>query len=433
MRLFSRTPFQATRRLSLMLPLIALLGTSATQAADPVSTPARHWVSSWTASSQPVWGTEFPFPTNIPAHLSNQTIRETARISLGGERVRIVLSNAYGQQPLQIGAAEIALADTGGIAIKPGTSRTVTFSGQRTATIPPGAPLISDPVDLPVAALSTLAVSLYLPDDTPSATFHWDGRQTTWIVPGNQVSATHFESGQTTTARLYLSGIQVETRKPARVVAILGDSITDGNTATLDANTRWPDFLAARLAPHNVAVINGGISGARLLSDAMGVNALARFERDALSPPGVEAIVVLIGINDISWTGTPVKPTGALPTLDELTAGYRQLIAQAHNRGIRIIGATLTPFEGAMSGTPMEKYYNTDKDALRKALNTWIRTSGAFDAVIDFDAITRDPSHPLRFRPAYDSGDHLHPSDAGSRAMADAVDLKILIPSLKQR
>src|SRR5690606_2285126 len=226
-------------------------------------------------------------------------------------------------------------------------------------------------------------------------------------------------------------GIEVEATAPAHAVAIVGDSITDGNMASLDADTRWPDFLAERLAPHDVAVVNAGISGARLLSDGMGVNGVARFERDALSLPGVSSVIVLLGINDISWPGTLFAPHHAGPALSELTAGYRQLAEQAHRKGIKLVGATLTPFEGALPNTPLNNYYNAEKNALRQQVNRWIRQSSVFDAVIDFDQQLRDPLHPNRLQPAFDSGDHLHPGDEGNRAMAHAVSLHtVLTPGL---
>lgn len=395
--------------------------------------PNTGWVTTWTASPQRVWTPDFLFPTNVPTVLHDQTVRQVARVSLGGQGVRIVLSNAYGSQPLLVGKATVARSLNGG-AVVVDSLRTVTFGGQEMATILPGASLVSDPVTLAVHALDQVTVSMYLPQVTPVTTFHWDGRQTGWIVSGNQTSASVLDmndgSGQTTTARLLLTGIQIGAEPTARAVAVIGDSITDGATASLDKDRRWPDFLAARLAPHGVAVVNAGISGARLLSDGMGVNALARLDRDVLAQPGVRSTIVMLGINDIAWPGTAFAPTQARPSLDELTAGFRQLIEQAHSRGIRIIGTTLTPFEGALPDTPLANYYHPDKDALRQALNEWIRHSGAFDAVIDFDAALRDPAHPSRMGQRFDSGDHLHPGDAGNRAMADAVDLETLLPGL---
>ncbi|WP_290608591.1 SGNH/GDSL hydrolase family protein [Janthinobacterium sp.] len=391
--------------------------------------PAPAWLASWTASPQAVWDAGFLFPSNVPAVLHGHTVRQVARISVGGPRVRIVLSNAYGKVPLHVGAATVALAD-GASAIRPGSLRTLTFAGQPAATAAPGAPLVSDPVDLSVPDLARLTVSVHLPQSSPVSTFHWDGRETAWIAPGEQTRAARIDAAQagvqTTTARLLLSAIEVEATPAAQAVAILGDSITDGASASLGMDARWPDFLAARLAPQGVAVLNAGISGGRLLSDGMGEKALARFGRDVLDQPGVRAVIVLIGINDISWPGTAFAPRAPRPTLEELTNGYARLVAQARRRGVRVIGATLTPFAGALPGTPLDDYYQPEKDALRQQLNAWIRASGSFDAVLDFDAWARDPAHPQRLLPAYDSGDHLHPGDAGNRALAEKIDLSLL-------
>jgi lysophospholipase L1-like esterase len=409
--------------------VLALALSAGAPMASPAATPT--WVATWSAPPQPVWGPDFLFPLTMPATLHDQTLRQVARISLGGSRVRIVLSNAYGRQPLTVGRTTLARPLMSG-AIAADSLRTVTFGGREAATIPPGASLLSDPIALSVTDLEQLAVSLYLPDDVPLSTFHWDGRQTGWIVSGDQTTVptlrTDERTAQSTTARTLLAGIQVEAAPTARAVAVIGDSITDGATASLDQDHRWPDFLAARLAPHGVAVVNAGISGARLLSDGMGVNALARLERDVLAQPGVRSVVVMLGINDIGWPGTAFAPASPRPTLEALTAGYRQLVAQAHGRGVRVIGATLTPFEGALPGTPVDNYYQADKDRLRRQVNDWIRTSGVFDAVIDFDAVLRDPAHPARLASRFDSGDRLHPGDEGNRAMAGAVDLEALLP-----
>lgn len=415
--------------------VLALALTAGACTATPaVAAPA--WIATWSASPQPVWDADFLFPLHIPAALRDQTLRQVARVSLGGPRVRIVLSNAYGSQPLTVGRTTVARPLTNS-AVAADSLRTVTFGGQEATTIPPGAAVLSDPVALPVRALEQLAVSLYLPEEMPLGTFHWDGRQTGWIVAGDQTAVPALRTGepaaQSTTARALLAGIQVEAAPAARAVAVIGDSITDGATASLDQDHRWPDFLAARLAPRGVAVVNAGISGARLLSDGMGVNALARLERDVLAQPGVQSVVVMLGINDIGWPGTAFAPASPRPTLEALTAGYRQLVAQAHGRGVRVIGATLTPFEGALPGTPLDNYHQADKDRLRRQVNDWIRTSGVFDAVIDFDAVLRDPAHPARLASRFDSGDRLHPGDEGNRAMADAVDLEALLPRREAR
>ncbi|QNP47257.1 SGNH/GDSL hydrolase family protein [Diaphorobacter aerolatus] len=397
--------------------------------------PGGPWVASWTASAQPVWGSDFLFPTNVPAMLHEQTVRQIARISLGGERLRIVLSNVHGQSPIHIGHATVARSaelDPGAAHSAPDI-RTITFGGESCASILPGASLVSDPVDMETESLSRLTVSLYVPGPAPLTTFHWDGRQTTWIVPGNQTHARDLDvapPSMCTTARPLLTGIHVERENGprARSVVVIGDSITDGATASLDQDTRWPDFLAARLAPHGVAVVNAGISGARLLSDGMGVNALARLERDVLSQPGVEAVIVMLGINDIAWPGTAFARLAALPSLASMTAGFRQLIAQLRGHGIRVLGATLLPFAGALPDSPLADYFQPEKDALRRRVNDWMRSSDAFDGIVDFDAALRDPDDSTRLIAAYDSGDHLHPGDSGLRAMGEAVDLGLLLP-----
>ncbi|HIE1101973.1 SGNH/GDSL hydrolase family protein [Stenotrophomonas maltophilia] len=393
--------------------LLALTGAAS-------AAPAPHWVASWQASPQPVWSADFLFPTLVPASLHDQTFRQTARISLGGPRLRVRLSNAYGTHPLQIGAASVAA--------RPGaTPLPLHFDGQPTVLIGPGQERLSDPLALTTGNQQALQVSVFVPGPTPLQTFHWDGRQTSWIAPGDQSPARSLDRATPTTARLFVTGIEVEAAPGARSVVVIGDSITDGATASLDQDQRWTDHLAARLAPRGVAVVNAGISGGRLLRDGMGESVLARLQRDVLDQPGVASVIVLIGINDISWPGTAFARKQARPTLAELQAGYRALARQARRRGVRILGATLTPFAGALPGTPLDDYYQPDKEALRQQLNAWLRTDGPFDAVIDLDAALRDPSDPSRMAPAYDSGDHLHPGDAGNRAMAEAVDLEVLM------
>jgi len=396
-------------------------------AAEPAAD--QYWVSSWTAAPQQVWDESFLFPSNVPATLRDQTVRQVARLSVGGSRLRLVFSNLDGEQPLALGRVTVALAGEGG-AVVPGSMREVLFDGASQATIAAGAPLISDAVALPTDALARLAVSVHVPGPAAVRTFHWDGRETGWIVAGEQTSAVELSTGDadiTTTARLLLSGIEVETATPARAVAVIGDSITDGATASVDADSRWPDALAERLAPRGVAVINAGISGGRLLSDGMGQSALARLQRDALAQPGVRTVVVMVGINDIAWPGTAFARDQSRPALEALQAGYQQLVRQAHRHGVRVIGVTLTPFKGALPDTPLADYYHPQKDALRQALNDWIRHSGVFDAIIDADVALRDPGDPSRLLARYDSGDHLHPGDEGNRAIAAAADLDALL------
>lgn len=398
------------------LTATALLALSGAAAASP----APHWVASWQASPQPVWSADFLFPALIPGQLQDQTFRQSARLSLGGPRLRVRLSNAYGTRPLKIGAASVA-------ARTDDTPQPLRFDGQPGVVIASGQDRLSDPLPLPTADRQALQVSVYLPDPTPLQTFHWDGRQTSWIAPGDQHQWPALQGASSTTARLLLSGIEVEAAASARSVVVIGDSITDGATASLDQDQRWTDHLAARLAPEGVAVVNAGISGGRLLRSGMGQSALDRFQRDVLDQPGVASVVVLIGINDISWPGTAFARGETRPTLAELQAGYRDLAERAHARGLRILGATLTPFAGALPGTPLDDYYALGKDAQRRQLNAWLRTDSPFDAVIDLDAALRDPADPSRMAAAYDSGDHLHPGDAGNRAMAEAVDLEVLM------
>ncbi|MBV9634028.1 MAG: SGNH/GDSL hydrolase family protein [Methylobacteriaceae bacterium] len=387
------------------------------------------WIGTWAASPQPVWTPDFFAPVNIPRALRNQTVRQIVRVSLGGSRFRVVLSNEYGTSPLLVGAAHVALA-AGGSAIVAGSDHALTFGGKPTITIPPGAPAVSDPVDLTVPALGSLAVSLFFPEISPTTTWHNEGVQTAYISDdGNVTAETDFKASQTVKSRIFLSEILVDAKPNARAVVTFGDSITDGAASTPDANHRWPDFLAERLnkAGAEVAVINEGISGARVLRDRMGDNALARFDRDVISQPHVDTVVLMMGINDIGWPETILVPKGEpAPSADDIIGGYKQLIARAHAHHIRILAATLTPFEDTFHGNPLFGYYSEDKETKRAAVNQWIRTSGAFDGVIDFDAATRDSANPKHIRAEYDSGDHLHPQDAGYQAMAAAVDLGLL-------
>ena len=401
----------------------------ATSPAQAQRADAGDWIDTWSASPQPVWEPDFFAPAGIPRTLRNQTIRHVARISLGGSRVRVEFSNEYGEHPLVIGAAHVALAGEKD-AIAPGSDRVLTFSGSTSITVPPGAPVWSDPVDLAVPALGSVAVSLFLPEVTPATTWHNDARQTAYISgEGDFTAAERFEPAQTVTSRIFLSGIAVDAAPEARAVVLFGNSITDGDGSTLDANHRWPDFLAERLNKANpkVAVLNEGISGARVLRDRMGDNALARFDRDVLSHPRADTVVLMMGINDIGWPETILVPKGEpAPSAEDVIDGYEQIIARAHANGMRIIGATLTPFEDTFRGTPLYGYYSEAKEAKRAAINQWIRTSGAFDGVIDFDAATRDPANPKHIQAQYDKGDHLHPNDTGYKAMAESVDLGLL-------
>ncbi|NUG23952.1 SGNH/GDSL hydrolase family protein [Acinetobacter lactucae] len=384
------------------------------------------WVTTWAASPQKVWNKDFVFPTNIPDQISNQTIKQISQISLGGEAVRLVFTNQYGDQPLYIDKTTVGLIK--GQSLKAKSVYPVYFSGKLKAQILPGKQLISDPIQLPVPDHAQLMINSFIQKPTTFKTFHWDAKQTSWIIAGNQTANLNTpSSAKTTTARLLLSAVEVKPKRKAHVVAVIGDSITDGATATLDANTRWTDFLAKRLSPHQVAVINSGISGNRLLTDGMGDSALDRLKKEIFQYSGVKTLIVLVGINDISWPGTAFAPKQQIPTFEALTQGYKRVVDEAHRQGIQVIGATLLPFSGALPNTPLDNYYQPNKDELRQRINHWIRTSHTFDGVLDLEQGLKAPKHPDRLNPIYDSGDHLHPNDRGNQQMANLVDVNQLL------
>ena len=349
------------------------------------------------------------------------------RTSIGGSRVRVELSNAYGTGPLAIGAAHVALRASGG-AIMPASDRTLTFSGKPSFSIPPGALAVSDPVNLAVPKLGDLAITVYFPADTGPFTMHSTGLHTTYILAGDAAGVAVLGNVPTSRSWYFLSGVDVAAPADTGLIVAFGDSITDGATSTVDADRSWPSMLAQRLqanpATANLAIVNQGISGNRVLREGAATNALARFDRDVMSQAGVKWVMMMEGINDIGQ-GTR---SGALPentvTVDDLIGGMKQLVDRAHMRGIKAIGCTLTPFAGAA-------YYSDKGEEIRTAYNQWIRTGGAFDAVVDFDKVTQDPANPKQIRPDYNIMDHLHPNDTGYKAMADAVDLSIFMPRKK--
>jgi lysophospholipase L1-like esterase len=355
-------------------------------------------------------------------HFTNQTLRQIVHVSAGGSRVRVVLSNAFGAEPMTIGAAHVARRDAGDT-IRTADGRGLTFSGRPTITIPAFAIAYSDPVTLAVPAQSDLAVDLYLPGttNTPAPlTMHAAAAQTNYISDtGNHAGAAKIPTVGSLRNWFLLSRIDVDAADAAGVIVAFGDSITDGSGSTPDTNSRWPDVLARRILSSpdvKMSVVNAGIGGNRVLGQGTygaGINALARFDADVLSIPGITHVVVLEGINDIG--NARQNPS---PSAGDLIAAHKQLVDRAHARGVKIIGATLTPFWGAA-------YYTDVGEAKRQAVNEWIRSSGAYDGVIDFDQATRDPGDPRKFLAAYDSCDHLHPSDAGYKAMGEAIDLRL--------
>ncbi len=383
------------------------------------------WVGTWAASPQATWGGDFPLPTLLPFNLWNQTVRQRLRVSIGGETLRIVLSNEYGTAPLTIDAVHAALPGGDGLVIDPGSDTPVTFGGKAKVVIPEGAPAISDPIALKLRSLGELVVSFFVAGPTPIGTFHWNGEQTGHIGPGNQVAHAAIGEALETTTRIFLTEVMVEAPEDVVAVVALGDSITDGVGSGLDLNVRWPDFLAERLAARNVTVLNAGIAGGRLLRSRMGEGAVARFTRDVLRQPRVRTVVLLIGINDISWPGQPFAPGDPFPAKEDMIAGYRQLVLLAHLHGIRVVAGTLTPFQNALKDSPLEGYYSEKRDELRREINDWIRISGTFDAVVDLDRLLANRENPLVIGDAYHA-DYLHLSAQGNKLVADAMTPEVL-------
>jgi lysophospholipase L1-like esterase len=356
---------------------------------------------------------------------SGATLREVIHVSMGGDTVRVRFSNLYGTDPLVIGAVEIAQT-LKGVAIVPGTNKAVTFNGQPSVSIPPGALVVSDPTSFNLAPLSDLTVSFFLPHPSGPVTEHQLGNATSYHVTGNVLSSASLESPTTATSWYYLNGVDTLAPADAAAVITIGDSITDGAKSTIDTNQRWPDELARRLQAErkyrNLAVLNEGISGNKILLDGAGPSALARFDRDVLAQSGAKYLLILEGINDIGRLhGAP----DAGLTAADLTSALNQMVVRAHSHGIAVIGCTLTPYHGA-------GYYTENGEAIRKAVNQWIRTGGVLDGFVDFEAAVRDPNHPDTFLPTVDPGDHLHPNDAGYKAMGDAIDLKLFTLKPKQ-
>ncbi|HEY2842916.1 MAG TPA: SGNH/GDSL hydrolase family protein, partial [Bryobacteraceae bacterium] len=402
-----------------------------------------HWVATWAASMLATNIPQAPPPQAVqavaPAAVSgqapaaapakpqplrsfnNQTVRMVLRTSIGGRRIRVTLDNTFGTARLKIGAAHVALRDHESSIIA-ASDHILTFGGSTAIVIPAGAVMLSDPVDLNVPALGYLAVSVYVPEDSGPPTQHGTGLHTTYISGDGDFSAQpNFTAARTTNSWYFLSSVDVLAAPDVGLIVAYGDSITDGATSTNDTDASWPSGLAKRLAEAgvtNLAVVNQGISGNRVLRDGTGINALARLDRDVLAQPGVKYLMLMEGINDIGQgVGPNPSPANAV-TSDELIAAYRQVIDRAHLRGIKVIGCTLTPYEGA-------GYYSEAGEAIRSTLNQWILTSGAFDGTVDFEKATRDPEHPRQFLPGYNIRDHLHPNDAGYNAMAQAIDLSL--------
>jgi len=393
---------------------------------------ANAWIATWAASPQPVSAD----PEEPLLKIEDQTVRERVRVSIGGAQIRIRLSNEYGSTPLLIGSVMVA-TPSDPASIRPGSIHTVTFEGRQSVTIAAGAPVLSDPVAFPVASGAELSISVYFPKRVATPTLHALALKRAVVSQhGDHTRAEKIEGGVESRSSISVTAVLVPALPSQRLVVAFGDSVTDGDGSTVDADDNWPGDLNRRLAKtpegSKLAVVNAGIAGNRLLSDGsgisvgFGVSGLARFDRDALALPGVTHIVLLEGVNDIGFPGAKLggeylaDPTD-VRAANELIDAYRQLISRAHAHGVKLIGATISPFEGV----DLPGYYSDTKEAIRQALNKWIRTSGSFDGVIDFDAILRDPDHPSRLLPRFGFKDHLHPNHEGYRAMADATDLTL--------
>jgi lysophospholipase L1-like esterase len=401
----------------------------------------QNWIGTWAAAPQA------PFPMRLQV-FSNQTLRLVVHTSAGGRPVRVRISNAFGDQPLLIGSAQVARRNAGAD-IDPASDRTLTFRGRAATTIAPRSTAISDPADLDVPPLSDLAVSLFFPQATPVSTLHILALETNYVSAGtgDSTSAAKFPVGKTISFWPFLTGADVEASPGSAAIVAFGSSTTDGDGSAQDANRRWPDVLAERLQKDSgrssqLGVLNEGIIGNRLLSDfhsphqqggpfeaafnqlgpGLGPSGLTRFEPDVLDQAGVKYVISALGINDILFPGSFI-PEARRVSAEDVISGNRQLVARARKKGIRVLGTTIPPFENATFHNPVISFFTPEKEKVRQQVNAWVRSSGEFDGVIDFDEVVRDPGHPTQLLPEYDSGDHLHVNDAGNIAQGNAIPL----------
>jgi lysophospholipase L1-like esterase len=413
--------------------LSAGLTAQAQSAAESHATPPGTWVGTWSSSQQ------IPEPPNtLPLDdLRDATVRQIFHVSIGGSILRVRLSNTFGAQPLHFTSVHLArplttttpaAAPMIGPSIDPATDRALTFSGAADVVVPAGAEYFSDPIDYPVTPLSSIAVSFHLDNPPMGETSHPGSHATTFYVHGDKSGTAEIPDAKQIEHWYQVSGIDVEASAQTAAIVAFGDSITDGHGATTNGNDRWTDVLAARLqgsaATKNLSVLNVGTGGNRLLNDGLGPNALARFGRDVLAQSGVRYLIVFEGVNDLGtlMRDSPVPPAAHAALVARMEDAYQQMILRAHAHGIEVIGATITPLGGSAYAK-----LDPDAEADRQAVNAWIRAAGHFDAVVDFDQVVHDPQQPERLLAADDSGDHLHPSPAGYRAMAEAIPLEMFL------
>ncbi|AZM62470.1 MULTISPECIES: SGNH/GDSL hydrolase family protein [unclassified Streptomyces] len=390
----------------------------------PEGAAASGWVRTWGASPQA--------PDNSVSSVEpfeNATLRHIVRVSGGGSRIRIRLSNEYGTAPVTLGAARVALTGADHV-IQDGSSHVVTFSGRPSVTIPAGAPILSDPIDLPLPALSQLAISLHVPGRVETVTSHGTSHTLGWSIPGDATASPSLPADAAPLpAQAFISAVEVLPDRPANAIAVLGDSRVDGTGSTPGADRRWTDVLARRLIERDGItryVISQGIGGNRLLNDGIGTSALGRFDRDVLATPGLEHVVIAVGGDliisfapDDEETADFVAMFGGEPvTVEDIIAAHVQVAARARMHGVKVYAATIAPYGGS-------ELYTAEGDKAREQVNAWIRTSDVFDGVLDFDAVWRDPSDPSRIRSDLHMGDHLHGNDAGYGALARSIDLSL--------
>jgi len=399
------------------LLLVALAASVARQ----IHANGGRWTGTWAASEQ------IPEPQNAlpPEDLRDATLRQIFHVSIGGSLVRVRVSNAFGNEPLHFTAVHIARPlSPESPEIDPATDKALAFSGSGDVTVPAGAEYVSDPVSYPLAPLSNIAVTFHLDDPPAGETAHPGSRETSYYIHGDLVAAANLPGAKRVDHWFQISGIDVIAGRESRAIAVVGDSITDGHASTTNGNDRWTDVLAERLhgfaATRDVSVLNEGIGGNHLLTNGLGPNALARFDRDVLAQSGVRYVIILEGVNDLGDLTRlgEVPPEKHAEMVHRIIGTYGQMIARGHAAGIEVIGATILPYGGSTYYDP-----GPSSEADRREINEWIRARGHFDAVVDFDAVMRDPTRQDRLLAKYDSGDHLHPSIAGYRAMGSAVPL----------